>query len=535
MTVKKASEQPHRLAKLLLSALLALMLGAAFAQNRGGSIVFASNLEPASIDPTLMSGQVNEAEVIAQIFENLVYMDQDQYVHGGLARSWDSSPDKKIWTFEIIDGASFHNGDPVNAEAVAAQFEYVRTSDSLVGGTWGRLKPALESVSVNDAGAVVVVLTDSRPDFLVELAEPGFAISNIAYIKQVGAEAGFKPVGSGPFMFKEWVNGSHITLVRNPNWTWGSQGMFLTAGPAKLDEITFRFIGEAQTRLATLETGETNFIDLVPFMDVQRMLDNPKYSISGFLLPGMPQMNYMNTRISPTNDLLVRQAVLHAVDKQAIIDTVYFGLTEPAYGPLSKAFPEYDPALESMYPYDPEKAEELLTEAGWVDTNGDGIREKDGKTLKVVLVENQSWNDWVYMMQGYLQEVGFDASVLTTQGPSNTAAIASGDYALPAMGDVFASATQMTRDWHSEGYGTFPSGHFWDDPALDRMLESAESETDTAARMTKYRELQHYIMDNALMIPIFELYFYAAHSNDLHGFVVDNTGYYKYFAGAYLE
>jgi peptide/nickel transport system substrate-binding protein len=246
-------------------------------------------------------------------------------------------------------------------------------------------------------------------------------------------------------------------------------------------------------------------------------------------------MNYMNTQLAPTDDLLVRQAVIYAIDKQAIVDTVYFGLVEPAYGPLSAAFPEYDPALEQMYSYDPERAHELLDLAGWTDDDGDGVREKDGEALSVTIVENKSWNDWVYIMQGYLQEVGFDAEVLTTQGPSNTAAIASGDYALPSMGDVFASATQMTRDWHSDGYGTFPSSHFWDQPELDQMLESAESETDIEARSAIYSDIQRYIMENALMVPIFELYFYAAHSTDLSGFAVDGTGFYKYFAGAYVQ
>jgi peptide/nickel transport system substrate-binding protein len=511
------------------------MLQGVFAQQAGGSMVFAGNQEPASIDPSLMSGNVNEREVAAQIFDTLVYIDQQQVVHSGLAASWSASDDKTVWTFEIVSGASFHNGDPVDAAAVVAQFEFARTNEEILGGTWSGLKPIIVSAEATSASTVVLTLNQSRPDLLVELADPGLGISNIAYIEAVGSTAGFEPIGSGPFMFDEWVQGSHITLVRNPDWTWGSEAMFGNAGPAFLDELTFRFIPEAQTRLATLEVGETDFIDLVPFADVQRMVDNENFTITRFLLPGMPQMNYMNTQLAPTDDLLVRQAVIYAIDKQAIVDTVYFGLVEPAFGPLSAAFPEYDPALEQMYSYDPERAQELLDLAGWTDDNGDGVREKDGESLSVTIVENKSWNDWVYIMQGYLQEVGFDADVLTTQGPSNTAAIASGDYALPSMGDVFASATQMTRDWHSDGYGTFPSSHFWDQPELDQMLESAESETDIEARSAMYSDIQRYIMENALMVPIFELYFYAAHSTDLSGFAVDGTGFYKYFAGAYVQ
>lgn len=525
--------ESRRLARTWLTIGLVATLAFAAAQTAGGTIVFAGNEEPASVDPTLLRGSVNERQVAAQLFDTLVYIDQEQTIHPGLAVAWRSSDDRTVWTFEIVEGARFHNGDPVDAAAVAAQFEFVRTNEDLLGGTWSAVRSAIAGVETN-GNDVILTLSRPLPDLLIDLANPGFGISNIAYIEQVGTAAGFEPIGSGPFMFKEWITGSHITLVRNPDYAWGPASMFGTSGPAYLDEIVFRFIPEAQTRLATLEAGETHFIDLVPFMDVQRMMDSDRFTISSFLLPGMPQMNYMNTRMSPTDDLRVRQAINHAIDTQAIVDTVYFGLVEPAYGPLSRVFPEYDPSLEGMYPFDPERAAQLLDEAGWLMTDR-GVRVRDGETLSVTIVENQSWNDWVYMMQGFLEEVGFDARVLTTQGPSNTAAIASGEHALPSMGDVFASATQMTRDWHSDGYGSFPSGHFWDGPELDEMLIAAESETDQERRIERYHEIQRFIMENALMVPIFELYFYAGHANDLHGFVVDGTGFYKYFVGAYLD
>jgi peptide/nickel transport system substrate-binding protein len=176
---------------------------------------------------------------------------------------------------------------------------------------------------------VVVTLQESRPDLLIELADPGLGISNVTYVESMGQDAGFNPVGSGPFKFKEWVQGSRIVLERNPDWTWGSS-LFNTTGPAYLDELVFRFIPEAQTRLATLETGESDFIDLLPFADIQRMKDDSRYTVTQFLLPGMPQMNYLNTSVVPTNELAVRQAIIYATDKQSIIDVVYFGLTEPA-------------------------------------------------------------------------------------------------------------------------------------------------------------------------------------------------------------
>jgi peptide/nickel transport system substrate-binding protein len=507
---------------------------AAPAATKRARLIFFGNLEPASIDVITMSGNVNERQVAAQIFETLVYMDQSQQIYPGLARAWKRSEDATVWTFTIAPGVMWHDGTPFTAQSVVDYFEYVR--DNPVGSGPGTLKAVINSARVIDETTVELTLTAPRPDLLIELADPGMGIGNASYLKRVGADAGFNPIGTGPFKFKEWVRGSQIVLVRNPDWTWGSP-MFRMTSPPLLEEIVFRFTSEAQTRLAALEAGEVDFVDLLPFQDVVRVRADPRFTVTGVLLPGMPQMNYMHTGLPPTNELNVRKAIIYATDKEGIIESVYFNMVEPAYGPLSRVFPEYEPALEQMYEYNPEKAMQLLEEAGW-RPGPDGVRVKDGRRLEVVIVENKGWNDWVYVLQANLQAVGFDAKVLTTQGPSNTEAIASGKYHVPAMGDVFASASQMTRDWHSEGYGTFPSGHFLkgeEGARLDAMLKDAESEIDPEQRKQKYRDIQRFIMENALMVPIFELYFYVAHANDLKGFIVDGTGFYKYFASAYFE
>jgi peptide/nickel transport system substrate-binding protein len=497
-------------------------------------LVFSGNQEPASIDVVTMSGNVNERQVAGQIFETLVYMDQSQTIYPGLASSWERSDDAKVWTFTLVDGVKWHDGTPFTAQSVADYFNYVR--DNAVGTGPGQIKPVIEGAEAVDPKTVRVTLNAARPDFLIELADPGLGIGNIANLQARGADAGFNPVGTGPFKFKEWVRGSEISLERNPDWAWASP-MFKMDGPSLIEELVFRFTPEAQTRLATLEAGEVDFVDLLPFQDVARVREDTRFAVTGFLLPGMPQMNYMNTALAPTDDINVRKAIIYATDKQGIIESVYFNMVEPAYGPLSRAFPEYDPALESLYSFDPAKAAQLLDEAGW-KVGADGVRAKDGQRLEVTIVENKSWNDWVYVLQSNLQAVGFDAKVLTTQGPSNTEAIVSGKYQVPAMGDVFAAASQMTRDWSTEGFGTFPSGHFLggeEGAKLDAMLKAAETELDPAKRKQMYSEIQMYIMENALMVPIFELYFYAAHAKNLKGFIVDGTGFYKYFASAYFE
>lgn len=162
-------------------------------------LVFFGNLEPASIDVITMTGNVNERQVAAQIFETLVYMDQSQQIYPGLAREWSRSDDAKTWTFKLVSGVKWHDGAPFTAQSVVEYFEYVR--DNPVGSGPGSLKSVIGSARAINETTVELTLTAPRPDLLIELADPGMGIGNAAYVKRVGADAGFNPIGTGPFKF----------------------------------------------------------------------------------------------------------------------------------------------------------------------------------------------------------------------------------------------------------------------------------------------------------------------------------------------
>jgi len=207
----------------------------------------------------------------------------------------------------------------------------------------------------------------------------------------------------------KWTQGVEIDLERNPDWTWGNPDVMGTAGPAKLDKLTFKYLNDPQTRTAAVEAGDVQFIDLVPFQNLGSLRTNDKLTTLGIPLPGLPQGNWMNTQILPFDDLAVRQAAEYAIDRPSIISTVYFDLVKPAYGPLTPDFPDYDPAVETMYPFDVEKAKSLLDGAGWKPDATTGLRKKDGKDLSIRILENRGWNDWVTVLQDQLRNVGFDA------------------------------------------------------------------------------------------------------------------------------
>lgn len=146
-------------------------------------LVFFGNLEPASIDVITMSGNVNERQVAAQIFETLVYMDQSQQIYPGLAREWSRSDDAKTWTFKLVPGVKWHDGAPFTAQSVVDYFEYVR--DNPVGSGPGSLKAVIDSARAIDETTVELTLTAPRPDLLIELADPGLGIGNAAHVKRV--------------------------------------------------------------------------------------------------------------------------------------------------------------------------------------------------------------------------------------------------------------------------------------------------------------------------------------------------------------
>lgn len=498
----------------------------------GGTIVFGTNQEPSQLD-AFASTTVNDQAVVAQIYETLVILGQGMQLHQGLATHWNQSADATEVTFTLRQGVTFHNGDPLDAAAVKAHFD--RMKGDVSGSQTALIATNYQDTEVIDDYTVKLTFSAPVPDILIDLAAPGAAITNAAAVESLGDDAGRQPIGTGPFIFEEWVEGSHISLVRNPDWTWGAFSFYGTTGPARAERVVFRFIPDEQARTAALSTGEIHFLDLVPFQNIAPLEALDGITVEGFSLPGLPQVNYINPNISPTSDIRVRQAILHAVDQDAMVQAVFFGRAPRAYGPLSSDFSEYDPIVETYYPYDPALSVELLEEAGWA-LDDDGIRRKDGETLRARIIENRSWNPWVTLLQAQLGDIGFDAEVITLEGGGYFQQTGETQYELASMGDVFGSPATLRRDFHSSsiGPGNINVGHIAD-PELDALLDEASTEVNLGRRAEILSQVQRYIMDQAYIVPIIELHFFTAFSNALSGFSVDGTGFYKYFAGASIS
>lgn len=468
----------------------------------GGTLTYAVDTEPDMLDPNLSSLRGSQI-VFFSLYDCLVALDPEtqEYVPW-LAESWEISEDGRSYTFKLRNDVTFHDGTPFNAEAVKFNFDRLHDPDlaSRASGAFG----FYESSEVLDEYTVRINLTEAYAPFL-DLVSYIYRIVSPAAVEEWGNEDfGRHPVGTGPYEFVEWVANDHITIEKNLDYDWAPE-ISTHTGPAYVDQVVFSHIPESGTRIAALEKGEVQVAVNVPAIEAGRLAEDPRFKLVVGRVPGKSFHFALNTTKPPTDELAVRQAMNYGVDREAIVNTIYgayqeIGANTAAYNLLTPNIFGYDPSAE-IYHYDPEKAKQLLEDAGWVDTDGDGIREKDGQPLEIDLNtwEQQSVAD---VAQAQLREIGIDVNlgvmpVLTVNE-------------LQRKGESHASPMPAARSdpdyirvaLHSSNIGGW-NFFFINDPDLDALLEAAASETDRDKRAEMYSQIQHRVMEQALLFPLY--------------------------------
>ncbi len=465
----------------------------------GGEIVVGLNLEPDNLDPAVTPFAVSHW-VMMNIYDTLVWRANDGTFHPGLAETWEPSEDGTVYTFTLREGVNFHDGTPFNAEAVKFTFDHIVDPESHSGFASSLLGP-YDHTEVVDERTAAVHFKEPYAPFLDSASQAFLAIVSPTAV-QADREAYLRnPVGTGFMKFDEWVQNDHISLSKNPDYNWASD-LFDHSGPAYLDKVTFRFYTDTPTRLAALEAGDANLIETPPYHEIQRLRDDEKFEVNEVLNPGLPVVLFLDTTRPPTDDLAVRQAMNFALDRQLIVDQGMFGVTRPAYGPLWESTPYYSPEVESIYPYDPERAAQLLDEAGWVP-GSDGIREKDGQRLTVAIASTDFINPFREISQALWNAVGIELDVQTMTVAAAFEAIGNSEVNTTAQAWVSSDPVVLTNLFHSKNItGGFAWSKF-NDPHLDELLESGEATIDEDERASIYAEIQKIIMENGLIIPYF--------------------------------
>ena len=339
----------HFVSQLALASALSVAGFAAHAANT--DITVAMQLEPPHLDPTSAAAGAIDSVLYSNVFEGLTRFMGDGSVVAGLAKSWDISDDGLVYTFILHDNVLFHDGSTMDAEDVQFSLNRARADDST--NAQKALFAGITNISVLDTATVVVTLDAPNGNFLFNLAWGDAIIvapESIDGIKQA-------PIGTGAFKFANWVQGDKIELTRNDAY-WGT--------PAVLENVTFKFISDPTAAFASVMAEDVDaFVGFPAPENLPQFEADPRFQVLVGSTEGETILS-TNNKMPPFDNVKVREALAHAIDRQAIVDGAMFG-----YGtPIGTHFAPHNPAyvdLTGTSAYDPELAKKLLAEAGFAD------------------------------------------------------------------------------------------------------------------------------------------------------------------------
>jgi len=335
----------------LRGAAAVLALSASAAMSARADLVLGVVLEPPHLDPTAGAAAAIDEIVYANIFEGLTRIGPDGNVLPALAESWEISEDGKTYTFKLHDGVTFHDGTAFDAEDVKFSLERAMAENST--NAQKVLFSAIQSVEAVDPTTAKVTLKQPQGSFLYNMAWGDAVI--VAPESADGNKE--KPTGTGPFKFENWAKGSSVTIVKNPDY-WGE--------PSGLEKAEFRFIPDAAAAVTALLSGDVQAFPNLQAGDALPQIEaDPRFKVVIGATEGETILA-MNNGKEPFNNLKVRQAISHAVNR----DEVILGATNGHGVPIGSHFSPANPAyvdLTGTYPYDVEKAKALLAEAGYPD------------------------------------------------------------------------------------------------------------------------------------------------------------------------
>ncbi len=520
---------------LLLVVILLFVSVEAYAY--ASSITIALSQEPVSLDPAA-GLYIAEQFVDQQVYEPLIYADPDLNFHAGLATEWSANDEGTEFTFTLREGVTFHDGSNFTAKDVQVTMDRAAEGRSVAAASPSIMTDYIETEIIDDYHCVIKFATP-HATFFQDLTRPWMMIvsSGVAALEAEGGTYGRLPVGTGPFILTEWVAQDHITLVKNEDYAWAPD-FYAHDGAAYLDQIEFRFMPEAATRLTAFESGEAQIVQDPSYLEASMYADDPSAQLFDFAAPGMTSHQMINTEKSPTNDINVRKAMIYAVDQETIVQTAFYGLQPAAHSVISPTTWSYNEEAANLYHYDPEMAASLLEESGWVDSDGDGIREKDGEKLHLEYVALPAYEEaFMELLAYYFNQVGFEVNIIQLDDAGVSEYGYNSQHSILNMGWISRDPSVLSITYHSNNIvdGTQSSYTRFRDERLDEILTTAPQTLDEDARKALYEEAQMIIMENALVVPIHCYGSVYLADAGIEGFRLDGEGFPFLYEISYSE
>jgi len=516
----------QRFLTMLTSGALALMVAAPAVQ-AADEVLTVGWAEPIDTLNPATTGARNVAPIIAHIFDTLLWLNSDAKLEPLLATDWSASADAKTYTFNLRQDVKFHDGTPFNAQAVIANIEYIIDPDTQSKISISLIGPCKTFTAPSEYTLVVNCETPYAP-FMSNISQPYMGIQSPTAIKTYGAELGLHPVGTGPFIHVAHDPSQFVKLKRNDDYNWMAPSLGHTGAPS-LSEINFQIVPNPQSRVSQFQAGQSHIMQQTPGLHWKVMTAQNKYQELKTPISGMGIFAPINATKFPTDSLVVRRAIMHAVDMEGVIQLAEAGVYPVGTGPISAGMLGYDAALGNMYPYDVKKAAAMLTADGWSKTGE--FWEKDGKPLTMdisAIASKAHYMALAQAIQGYLREFGMDAKISALAVPAWLAANVDATINMTPLQYVSVDPDALQLWFNAGQY--FNWSH-WSDEALTKLLGQAAGEVDRAKRGAMYVEAQTIIMENAVLMPVRQNIDLTLASKDLQGLTYIGGGF-QYFAAA---
>jgi peptide/nickel transport system substrate-binding protein len=490
-------------------------------------LVYVLHSEPDSLDPHV-TYRAYSHNVMMQIFDTLVWQAPDYSYQPGLATSWEISPDGMTYTFHLRSGITFHDGTPFNAEAAHRSFQRIVNPETKSRYAV-RLMRAYESSRALDKLTLEIRLKEPSASFLSALCESFIGMVSPAAVERWGPEFGRHPVGTGPFVFASWEPGSEIRLRPNLAYQWTPPG-FRHNGPPYLEEVTFRIWEHppAEEMLA-----KADIVQIFPReCDLDQLRADRRFFVRSDLVPGIPEGLIVNASRPPCDERTVRRAIAYAINAAEIVKRVHKGEQTLAYGPLSPASRYYDPRVEVLFPYNPERARALLEEAGWVLRPGSSVREKEGRTLTLGLFIHDGDELLAEIVHAQLAQVGIQVCIDLRSDRARADACLRGEHHIANTGWQGNDAAVLDYLFQSAPNATGIAWTHHGDAHLDELLARGRQELNEQTRHALYSEIQHYILEEGYFVPLYNVSSVLLVRHGVEGFLVDRRALYVWLYDA---
>lgn len=459
---------------------------------RGGVLKLGFEADFVQLDPHLMVAFV---DIVAtdMVYEGLIRRDPVTLEPEPLlATDWEIAEDGLTYAFHLQEGVKWHNGDDFVADDVKYSFE--RMLDPECASPWKGTIDMVESVEVVDDYTLVLHLSKPHAPLLDALVQTP-KIVNEQFVEDSGGRMSRTMMGTGPFAFDEWIPDQVFRVVKNPDyWRLGEDGQPLPY----LDAVEFYPAPDEEARMADFLAGVTDFLQLVPDKDMQRLKDNPDVIMAGEEAMWYSYIGFL-CDAPPFDDKRVRQAISWAIDRDEIADPGCFGMVYPMYGGILPDWHWASSQLRIHDHRDVETARTLLTEAGWVDSDGDGVVDKDGEPFEMTIAVGAPYVSEITnaeMTATYVKDIGIDAKVEIQEWSTFVANLFGGKLPVLSCGSVPSGDpdTAFYEEFHSQGSANL---NHYSNPEVDRLLDEGRRISDPEQRKEIYAQVDEILVDDA--------------------------------------